>query len=371
MKNKKWIYLIVLVVTAAAAAFIIWDVVAHRDYIDAFSGATPLALEKEVPAGLSLTVDGKVKQTYHFNSRSFRLLAKTRVRTPEITPGGEIMGAYIYTGIPVFYIMEGVVPEKSETDAFDSPMDMVVVFTSSGGRTARFSYGELTTVTDSLPVTLAYFREPVLPHTDPDTYTRNKYKENIAGLRLICPREPDTSRWLDHVERITLTVPQTPDHLLPPMQKGKKCVGTSIHCTAAGEDSAQPASYEDVPIINVSNWFRIGHGRGIKGDHTVTASGYLLPAFLEHNFPGCGPGDFFLFVACDGYRSIFSGREIFCTTAGNTFLLLNTMDGKPPKGGITIGTVSDFFVDRCVWGVTHVVRIPHRTHRKTQKPELL
>ncbi len=363
MKNKKLIYLMILLVTAAAAAFLIWDVVSHKDYIDAFSGATPLALEKDVPDGLSLMVDGKVKQTYHFTSRSFRLLAKTRVRTPEITPDNEIMGTYIYTGIPVYYIMEGVVPGKSKTDAFDRPMDMVVVFTSADGQTARFSYGELTTVTDSLPITLAYFREPVMPHKDPETYTRNKYKENIIGLRLICPREPDTSRWLDQVVRITLTVLQTPDHLLPSMQKNKECVSTSVNCLEVGDGTVRPASYEEIPIINVSDWFRIGHGRGIKGEHTVTASGYHLPSFLEHNFPGCGPGDFFLFVACDGYRALFSGREIFSTTAGNTFLLLNTMDGKPPKGGITVGAVSDFFADRCVWGVTHVVRIAPGSHR--------
>ena len=363
MTNKKWILLSVLIVVVLAAAYVLWEIISYKDYIDAFSGATPAALERKIPEGLSLTVDGKVKQTYHLTSRSFRLLAKTRVRTPEISPKGEIMGTYIYTGIPVLYILEGVVPKKTNADAFDSVMDMVVVFSSTTGETSRFSYGELTTVSDSLPIMLAYFREPILPSKEPEKYTRNKYKENIKGLWLISPREPDTSRYLDNVDRLTLTVLPTPDHLLPPVQKEKKCASESIICVE-GEET-RPESYENVPVIEVSNWFRIGHGRGIKGDHLAAASGYHLPSFLKQNFPGCSSEDFFVFVACDGYRSIFSGREIFCTDAGDSFMLLNTMNGKPTKGGITIGTPSDFFVDRCVWGLTHIVRIARSHTKKT------
>ena len=355
MKNKKRIVLMVLIVMAIAAAFILWDIVSQKDNIDAFSAATPSALEEKVPDGLSLAIDGNVKQTYHFSSRSFRLLAKTRIRTPEVTPEGEIMGTYIYTGIPVLYILEGIVPKKTELNAFDRPMDMAVVFTSAQGQTAHFSYGELTTANDSLPITLAYFRKPLLPSKEPEKYTRNKYKENIKGLRLICPREPDTSRYLDNVVRLTLTMLPTPDHLLPPLRKKKKCTSLSITCVEEGK--TWPDSYENIPVIEISNWFRIGHGRGIKGDHLSTASGYHLPSFLKQNFPGCSPDDFFIFVACDGYRSTFSGREIFCTDTGNSFLLLTSIDGEPPKGGKTIGTTADFFIDRCAWGLTHIVRI--------------
>ena len=358
MKLRKVIIFLVLIAAAAAAVFLLWDVFIHRDYIDAFSGATPPALERKVPDGLSLTVDGKVDQTYHFKSRAFRLLAKARIRTLEADPDGELTGTYIYTGVPVLYIMEGVRPEKKKTDAFDRPMDMIVVITSADGKTARFSYGELTCVDDGLPVTLAYHREQLLPSKDPEKYTRNKYKGDIKGLRLICPREPDTSRYLDDVIRITLTVPVTPDQLLPPLQQGKDCSSPSLTCIDNNE--TQPASFENVPLVEISNWIRTGHGRGLKGNRPYHASGFHLPSFLKVNFPNCEPDDFFVFVACDGYRSIFSGREIFNTAAGNTVLLLNSINGEPPKGGNTIGPVSDYFVDRCVWGLSHVVRIQNR-----------
>jgi hypothetical protein len=353
MNKKKLIFAGLLMVLAIG--FILWDLMSHRQDIDAFSGATPQALVQDVPNDFSLTVDGKVKQVYYFSARALGLLAKTRLRVPEVSPQGEILGVYIYSGIPVIHIMEGVAPKIEETDAFDRPLDMAVIFTSASGQTSVFSYGELTMTDDRFPVTLAFHREPLMPSKDPGSYTRNKYMENIKGLRLICPREPDTSRYLDNVVRITLTPVPVPNHLLPLVQQGKKCLSTSIDCIDDGK--VKPASYENVETLNQSGWLRIGHGRGIKGDGYFTASGYSLVSFLKENFPGCGGDDFFLVVGCDGYRALFSGREIFFTAAGKTFMLVNTLNEKEPREGKAVAAVADFFVDRDVKGVSHIVKV--------------
>lgn len=355
MRKIRWLIPVIAVLTLAGALLVLKIIKTGGDSLDAFSGATPLALSREVPQGLSLKIDGDVKQEYRLTSRSFRLLAPMRIRTPEVNSSGEIVGTYIYTGIPVLYILEGVVPKKEANAAFDRPLDMMVTFSSTGGQSSSFSYGELTMSDDAMPVTLAYHREPLLPTKNPESYTGNLYRDNIAGLRLICPREPDTKRWLDDVVRMTLTVPGTPDHLLPRQKKGSECTSTALTCV---EDEREwPASIEDVPLISVSRWFRIGHGRGVKASRPSSASGYSLPDFLTRNFPPCTPDDFFLFVGCDGYRALFSGREIFCTGAGSRLLLLTTLDGQAPKKGFTVGAVSDFFVDRCVWGLSHIVRL--------------
>jgi hypothetical protein len=343
------------VLIVVAAVLMLWDWKSSRDNIDAFSGATPQALARQVPDGLAVTVDGKVKQSYYLSSRSLRLLATTRIRTGEVSPQGEILGAYIYYGIPVLYLMEGVAPQKAPGDVFDRPLDLVVVFTSASGKTAAFSYGELTMASDSLPITLAYHRQPLMPSKKPETYKRNKYMKDIKGLRLICPREPDTARFLDNVVRITLASPDTPDDLLPAVQKGKKCTSQSLVCIDGSK--VWPASEEGVAEISQSGWLRIGHGQGIKGSSASQVSGYSLDSFLKRNFPGCSPADFFLFVGCDGYRALFSGREIFLTQAGKTFMLINRLDGKEPAGGKTVAAVGDFFVDRDVWGLSHVARI--------------
>lgn len=339
-----------------ALVLVLWDILAHKDYIDAFSGATPPALERDVPDGLSLKVDGRVKQEYQFTSNGLRLLAKVRIRTRENTRDKEMLGAYIYTGVPVLYMLEGVVPVKTERDAFDRPLDMMVVFTSATGQTASFSYGELTCTTDSLPVTLAYHREPLLPTKDPGEYKGNKYKEALKGLRLICPREPDTWRYLDNVVRMTLVIPGTPDEILPRQQKKSDCTSTSITCLE-NKGSERPAVYDGIPLVEIRHWFRIGHGRGIKGDRPSVVSGYRLRSFLKGNFPGCGDEDFFIFIGCDGYRVLFSGREIFLTGEGEQLILVQTLDGQGVGGEYTLGPVSDFFVDRAVKGVSHIVRL--------------
>ncbi|MCK4765122.1 MAG: hypothetical protein KAW12_23185 [Candidatus Aminicenantes bacterium] len=357
MKSKKWLILLILLLAVVQVAFFVMQYMQRNlDNSDAFSGATPLALKRKVPDGLSLIVDGKVKQEYVFSSDSFWLLAKARIRTPLVSPGGEILGAYIYTGVPALYFLEGIVPQKSAEDVFDRPLDMVVIFTSASGRKVCFSYGELNTIDDSLPVTLAYHREALLPtKKDPETYTLNKLPGNIAGLSLICPREPDMSRYLDNVERMTLAVLPTPDHLLPVLSKNKECISASVECIE--NNDKRPAFFAELLREEIPYWVRIGHGKGLKGQRPSTASGYPLGAFLRSNFPGCTEKDFFIFVGCDGYRGIFSGREIFLTAAGKSFYLLDTLDGGPMKEGIMVGAVSDFFIDRCVWGLSHVVRV--------------
>ncbi len=353
--NKKIV--LVLMIGIIAAAVTTWYIQSHRYGVDAFSGATPPALERGVPGNLQLQVTGDVKQIYTFDSRALRLLAKTRVRTHEVSPEGEILGAYIYSGIPLLYILEGVTPQKEKNAAFDRPLDMLVTAHTASGKTARFSYGELTMTDDRHPVLLAFHREPLNPTKNPGTYTRNKYTENLRGLRLVCPREPDTTRYLDDVVQLSLSLPPTPGHALPVMKKGEKCSSTRILCLQA-DGTAADAVYDGVGPLAIDGWLRIGHGRGIKGDSLFQAGGYALRSFLKANFPGCGPGDFFMFVACDGYRGLFSGREIFLTRDGAAMLLIENLNGSPPKNGKTLGVTDDFFVDRNIWGLSHIVHIP-------------
>jgi hypothetical protein len=106
---------------------------------------------------------------------------------------------------------------------------------------------------------------------------------------------------------------------------------------------------------SVRDWIRVGHGMGYKG--VSTARGYRLASFVEKNFPVDTESSFYLFVACDGYRSLFSGAELFGTAAGQKTLIVTEMNGEPPSGGITLGAVGDYFVDRDVWGLSHVVQL--------------
>lgn len=317
------------------------------------TGATPLALQESVPSGLSLKISGMVKKEYELSSYTLNKFATARIRTREVSLGGEFEGTYIYTGIPMYNILEGVTPQKPKNAAFDRPLDIAVVFHSSSGKKARFSYGELIMTDDRNPFMLAFHRRQLLPSKDPQKYTRNKYKENIKGLRLICPRDPDTSRYLNDVTEIKLVVLRTPDDKLPVMKKGEKCESRGITGIDGTESIA--ISFNGVSEQKTSSWIRVGHGQGFKG--IASASGYSLRSLLKNNFKNCVPDDFFVFVACDGYRVLMSGREIFLSGDGASYMILKNIDGKKPTGKYMLAPVDDYFVDRDVWGLTHVVII--------------
>jgi hypothetical protein len=345
-----------------AAAVVLWAVFApylrssrHQLEILAVTGATPLAVREEVRRGVSLEVRGATARTYRFDHRALNAFAPIHRRTLEVSPVGAFEGSYRYTGIPVLHILEGVAPRKTEESAFDRPLDLIVTFIAASGDQKHFSYGELTMTDDSDAVMLAFARSPVLPTKlgADEPYPWKLHREPLRGLRLVCPAEPTTARYLDEVVMITLVEPTVENANLPVSRRGERCIAESI--TVVRGDHAAPLTLAGVAAAAATDWVRHGHGRGFKA--ISTAQGYELRSLLHHNFPGAGRDDFYLFVACDGYRAIFSGHEIFATEAGRRMMLVEIVDGEPLPGGASVGPVKDYFVDRVVRAVTHIVLI--------------
>ncbi|TAL33033.1 MAG: hypothetical protein EPN93_15325 [Spirochaetes bacterium] len=319
----------------------------------AVTGATPLALTEDMKGGLNLEISGATKRVYKFDGDSLAAFAPTYVRTREVAPDGSFQGTYRYHGISVLHILEGIAPKKPEGAAFDKPLDMIVAFVNGQGKEIIFSYCELTMVTDADAPVLAFSRKELLPN-DAKTaaiYDKNIHKGKLNGLRLICPAEPDTVRYLDDVRKIEIRESAVPNKNLPVTKKGEKCVSTGITCVRGAKTA--PVTYQGVSEAAVSGWVRTGHGKGFKG--VSKANGYNLLSLLQANFPGCGSEQYYLFVACDGYRVLFSGRELFLTDAGKKAMLLKTVDGTALPDGPMLGPVADYFVDRDVWGLSHIV----------------
>ncbi len=352
MKHLKWT---VFILVAAGLAFFLFYRQTHQNYYDylTMSGATPLAVAKKAPSHIVLEIDGLVKKNYRFTGDALNALAFTRIRTREVSPDGKFMGAYSYIGVPVFHILEGVAPQKPKNFSFDQPLDMVVTFHSASGKTSRFSFNELIMVDDRFPVTLAFSREPLRPtsETAQATYTHNRLQADLKGLRLICPREPDTGRYLDQVERISYAVLPVDETRLPPRKKKFRCKSDSITCF----DGKQSFTATTQGAAANPRWLRIGHGHGY--DEIASVKGYDLRSFLRTNFKNPSTDDFFLFVACDGYRALFSGREIFLTDDGAEMLIVNQYNGQAPSEGYMLAPTKDFFADRAMWGLARVVRI--------------
>jgi len=327
----------------------------YYDLINAVSGATPLAVAKDVPEAMSLTVNGLVKQKYSFSSSALSGFASTRIRTKEFDDSGEFLGAYIYVGIPVFNILEGIEPQKSNDTEFKAPVDLLVKFTSVSNQTVYFSYNEIIMTDDSSPVTLAYYREPVWPSTERvrKNYTKNIFTSELAGLRLIAPGDSTEKRYLDNINQISLLTLPVPDNLLPTRQKNLNCTSSEISCIQ--NSIAHQGTFDNVKHSTANTWTMLGHGHGFE--KTVDVSGYDLGSFLSRNFLNINSTDFFLFVSCDGYRCLFSCYEIFGTDQGSTMLIVDTMDKAPAKRGFRLAATSDFFADRSMWGLSAVVLV--------------
>lgn len=99
------------------------------------------------------------------------------------------------------------------------------------------------------------------------------------------------------------------------------------------------ARFETVARAVAPRWIRIGHGHGF--DDIVRAEGFELRAFLNTNFPEAGPDDFFLFATPDG----------------KTMRIVDCIDGRPPAEGYMLAPTADYFSDRAMWGLAHVIWI--------------
>lgn len=352
--NKRYSIIISCIITAVLVYFLMLIITDDSDIdIIAETGATPVALAQRIPSEIFLSVDGLVKHEYSFSGKTLNAFATTRIRTQELSVDGKLIGTYSYIGIPVIHILEGIVPKKTENAVFDRPLDLIVTFISSNGNSAHYSYGEIVFADDALPVTLAFFREEIRASKNPKTYEKNIFKEGLKGLRVISPRDSDTGRYLDNVIKITLREPKVDYNILPKQQKGIKCVSSAITCL--WNNTIRAGKFNNVNRQRKDNWFRTGHGRGFKG--ISNAEGYNLRSFLRRNFPECSSKNYFLFVACDGYRSLFSGREIFDTVQGAAMMILGTIDSKRANGGFMLAPVEDYFVDRNVWGLSYIIAL--------------
>jgi hypothetical protein len=239
---------------------------------------------------------------------------------------------------------------------------MVVTVENQKGESTWFSYGELTMCTDETPTLLAFDRQEMLPSKDPEKYKRNSWHGPHSGLRLVAARDWDNSRHIDQADQIQLLRPAwpTPDGT-PTMKVPGKGSPIPHQVILADETTVVWQGRPDtlgLPQSQIENWRRFGHGRGLKSDSPETTSGIPLPDLVKKVFPQMTREDALLFIAIDGYRVLFSGREILEHPQGQRMLIReNAQEGQ----GWFLAATGDLYVDRCTWGISHIVRISGET----------
>jgi hypothetical protein len=180
------------------------------------------------------------------------------------------MGNFIYLGIPAYNLLEGIAPAYPSwayPPGSDNPLDFLVTFESKRGQRVSFPWAELMMAGDDLQVTLAYSRVPLVPPSEKEKPGFSPPGEMLTGFRLIAPREPDTTRYLDDVVRVVFSKVPTPEGSFPERRKGLKCESVSVSCVADGR--VRDAVWDGLAPVTVRNWVRVGHGRGFLGQETI------------------------------------------------------------------------------------------------------
>lgn len=309
--------------------------------------------EKNTPNILKIT--GEVEKEYKFTLNDIKNLDTTNCRSTEVNEKGEYLGSYEYKGVLLRHILDKIKVIKSENAPFDRELDMVITVKDKNGNLSQFSYGELTMRKDIFPVLIAFERTPIMPGKS-KTYSKNLKNGIKDQLLLVCPEDEKNSRYLESISEINIHSIKTPDNILPKMQRRLKCEASCV--TLVDNEHTKTINFKNISEIGINNWVRVGHGKGYKNIKNV--KGLPLIEVLGNN-TDLSKGKFYvLCVGCDGYRSLFSYDELFNTKSAKNILILLEKNENHIRGNFSLAVTEDFFVDRCVWGLSHITLIKYQ-----------
>ncbi|BDU72793.1 hypothetical protein [Mesoterricola silvestris] len=266
-------------------------------------------------------------------------------------------------------------PAKKTDDGYDRPLDTFIVVTGRDGRKALFAWSELFLAGDGGPL-LAEKARFLLPHhhdplgraaVDPIALQppagRDALKlESCAschgqgkllalsmpkGLCLVFPQDGFGGRFVEDVAEVEIR--QVGVQVTANKAAGKKALvetpelvgpdGARVPLDAPRFQAAARAAYRDAAF---------GEGMGFHGLRVSTGAdlGALLKPLLP---PGLDPRSTCVLVtAADGYRSVYSGTEVF---DGRGAVLADRINGEElPAGSGRYHVVprGDFYIDRDV-----------------------
>lgn len=303
----------------------------------------------------------------------------TRRHLVKVTgPAGDYRCALELEGWSLKDVLSRLGPGKKAPDGFDRPLDTYVLVTGRDGRRALFSWSEVFMAGDGGPL-LASRARLVLPHhhdklpgqrVDPtvlqDVRGRNRADLGSCeachdggsllrlalpkGLLLAAPSDPYGGRFVEDVARVEIRqagIPgkderathgkafvDAPDLVGPdgariPLDEARFKAGAAAQATDA-------AFGEGMGYHGVRHWTGVDLGSLLRP---------LLPRDADPR--NC----FVLITAADGYRSLFSGSEVFQAPEGRSTLLADRINGEPLQGGsgrYHAVPRADFYIDRDV-----------------------
>jgi len=323
----------------------------------------------------TVTVQGCVAKAGPLRSATTRSLPKYRRLLKVAKPDGAYRCALEIEGWSLKDLLAAANPTKKVDDGFDRPLDTFIVATGREGRKALYSWSEVFMAGDGGPI-LAETARFLLPHhhaplskakVDPLALQGPAGRDAVKlescsschgqgkllalsmprGLCLATPRDGFGGRFIEDVA--SLEIRQVGIPVVADKPAGKKALVETPDLI--GPDGTRfPLDKDRFQAASRASWRDAAFGEGM-GYHdlrqwTGVDLGSLLKPLLP---PQADPRmTYVLVTAADGYRSLYSGTEVFEDGGAMLADQINGAPLGPGSGRYHVVPKADFYIDRDV-----------------------
>jgi hypothetical protein len=299
-------------------------------------------------------------------------------------PNGQYRSSIEVEGYALKDILARADIQKKTDDGFDRPLDTFIIVKGSDGSQALLSYSEIFFAAGAGPILVPRARL-LLPHkhallnsaaNDPTVFRSGIERDHMdlsscaschagpkppaisvpRGWLLVVPQDEFGGRFVEEVTEIAVRQTGIPVKPNRESAKTKTIEVPELIAVDGTRTMLTPKRYKQLPQHTWSS-ATFGMGAGFRGYHTF--QGADLDAVLRPLLPaGTDPGKLWVLVTSeDGYRSLFSGSEVFAAPEGKSIMLANRKDGATLGAGSGLYQIvprADFYIDR---GVVQVKEI--------------
>ncbi|MBF0500860.1 MAG: hypothetical protein HQM09_12050 [Candidatus Riflebacteria bacterium] len=300
-------------------------------------------------------------------------------------PDGSYRGTYEFRGYALGDLLKIIGVKKKTADGFDRELDMYIQVIGKGGEKAAFSYGEVFLGAGNNDVMIFNQARFLMPHKHDDLasmgYQIEKWMDCSSSLPSLkncesChagPKPPKLSipkgfsvvamqdgwpgRCIEDVVEIRVCqVASTPEVKLTNQERDVMWVEDPQIVLLSGEKISAGtligSTTADLQIQDCS----FGLGKGFHGIHP--REGFDLGGLLKKRAGSFDPKNCYLLVTgADGYRSLFSGGEVFLNPINGNVCMMVAEDREILKKGYgkyKVYSQRDFFIDRSVRAVREI-----------------
>ncbi|MBF0547341.1 MAG: hypothetical protein HQM08_23065 [Candidatus Riflebacteria bacterium] len=336
---------------------------------------------------LSLKITGAVKQEKTLSISDLEKLASTQERVKIGSSTNSYLGTFEANGVEFSRILEANNIVKKSPDGFDRELDMYIIAISRNGKKAVFSYGEIFLGNNANGILLTKGLRFIYPHKHTDTSKFNwsndewfsgsgetagkaeksgcfachngSTQQNLyfpKGICLAAAHDSWPGRFIEDVIEIKVCQSPAAEKEVQPQNKDTMWVEKPEIIFPDGKKiEISSETLKGQPKITMNDCC-FGLGKGFHGLHAY--GGYALTSILKQGLANSDLNQLCVLVtSADGYRSLFSGGEVFLSKNPENCLLLESEDQnplKPGNGKYKVFLNSDFFVDRCLRSIAKI-----------------